>query len=183
MIKEKRARAKTQTLSLRLDPKTRFVLEFVSRVRGQSITTAVERAIREAASNIVLEPSESELRNWIDFWDPDEGVRALKLLGDARYPTTFEEDELRAFALAHQEFFYANEGTRTPYSAYVNILWPRMDEFLSIWREERSTDYWAAGRAMANALEAADLSAPEWPRPTKETLGSFDKELDDEIPF
>ena len=166
MVAEKRPAAKTQTLSLRLDPKTRFVLEFVSRVRGQNITTVVERAIKEAAGQVVLEPGRSETfddrPNWSDVWDPSEGVRVLKLLSDDRYPSTFEEDELRDFTSAHSEFFYA--GKDQPHGPYVDILWPSIDQFLSTWRITKTSDYWAAGRAMVHALRTAKVSAPEWPR-------------------
>ena len=127
-------------LSLRLDPKTRFVLEFVSRVRGQSITTVVERGIKEAAGQVVLEPGRSEAfddrPNWSDFWDPSEGVRMLKLLSDDRFPSTFEEDELRDFTSAHSEFFYA--GKDQPRGPYVDILWPSIDQFLSTWRATKT---------------------------------------------
>jgi hypothetical protein len=119
---------------------------------------------------------------------PDQlmGVRTLKLLNDERYPTTFDEDELRAFVSAHIEFFYIGQGTTdAPRRPFVDILWPLMDEFLSIWRQTRSTDYWAAGEAMAESLRKAKVAAPVWPR--KETAAperrSRDKELDDEIPF
>jgi hypothetical protein len=186
MVSEKRAATKTQTLSLRLDPKTRFVLEFVSRVRGQNITTVVERAIKEATSQVVLEPGRSETfddrPNWLDFWDPSEGVRMLKLLSDDRYPSTFEEDELRDFTSAHSEFFYV--GKDQPHGPYLDILWPSIDQFLATWRTTKTSDYWAAGRAMVDALRTAKVSAPEWPRKkATQKQASFDQELEDEIPF
>src|SRR6476660_3743002 len=70
--------------------------------------------------------------DWLCFWDPSEGIRTLTLLGDDRYPTTFDEDELRTFTLAHKEFFfienamdpYDNSRTHTPFRVYVDILWP-----------------------------------------------------------
>ena len=185
-MSEKKAATKTHTLSLRLDPKTRFVLEFVSRVRGQNITTVVERAIKEAASQVVLEPGRSEAYddrpNWLDFWDASEGVRMLKLLSDDRYPSTFEEDELRDFTLAHSEFFYV--GKDQPHGAYLDILWPSIDQFLSIWRSTKISDYWAAGNAMVDALRTAKVSAPEWPREkATQKQASVDLELEDKVPF
>jgi hypothetical protein len=45
-------RAKTETLSLRLDPKTKFMLDFLARVQGQSITTVVERAVAKVAADV-----------------------------------------------------------------------------------------------------------------------------------
>ena len=103
--------AKTQTLSLRLDPKTRFILEFMARVKGQSITTLVDRAIREMAGNVTIGGDEvgGAGLDWRSFWDASEGVRTLNLLAASDYPTTFDEDELRAFTHAHWQFFYTDD--------------------------------------------------------------------------
>src|SRR6185312_3703007 len=67
--------SKTQTLSLRLDPKTKFTLEFVARIRGQTLTTIVERAIRESCDKVMIENFEGDELNWLNFWDPEEGMR------------------------------------------------------------------------------------------------------------
>src|SRR5436305_11880387 len=88
---------KTQTLSLRLDPKTKFTLEFVARIKGQTLTTVVERSIRESCDRVTVSgPSRrgdfSEQCNWQQFWDPEEGVRTLSLLASPDYPTNFDED-------------------------------------------------------------------------------------------
>ena len=68
-------RTKTESLSLRLDPKTKFILEFVARINGQSITTVVERAIKRASEDVGIAPkwdnrgNELEIRNWTTYWD------------------------------------------------------------------------------------------------------------------
>jgi hypothetical protein len=102
---------------------------------------------------------------WRSFWDPDEGIRTLRLLGCQHYPTSDEEDELRHFTKAHWEFFYTTPAADTPRRPLVQILWPKVEEYRRIWHEQRETDYWAAGKAMAADLSAAQLEAPKWPRP------------------
>ena len=190
MAEEKRRGAKTQSLSLRLDPKTKFILEFVARIKGQSITMVVERAIKETADQIRLGPewdergNQIEGPNWQDFWDPNEGVRTLKLLADAYYPTTFDEDELQAFIIAHGPFFYTDQQrSRHPRRAYVEILWPSIGRYLEIWREKKSEDYWAAGEAMKADLSAARVAPPSWPPKAKPKVQTDDGGPDDEIPF
>ena len=42
---------KTETLTLRLDPKVKMMIELISRVRRQSITGVIESAIEEIAFN------------------------------------------------------------------------------------------------------------------------------------
>lgn len=181
-------RAKTETLSLRLDPKTKFMLDFVSRVQGQSITTVVERAVKDAAKKIDISAEFESTKTWIDFWNPSEGIRTLNLIRDPEYPTNYEEDEILAFANAHWEFFFTDLKNKTPREGYVDVLWPKMAEYQAIWAERKQSNYWAAGEAMKADLKKAGLSAPEWPRPSKNSppkntgpKESFD--LDDEIPF
>jgi hypothetical protein len=88
---------RSETLSLRLDPKTKFTLEFASRIKGQTITTLVERAVRSSCDEIELcregFEGHEEPVTWKNFWDPEEGIRTLKLCAREDYPTTYEEDE------------------------------------------------------------------------------------------
>lgn len=191
MAEEMRRGAKTQSLSLRLDPKTKFILDFMARVKGQSITTLVERAIKESADNVGIGPKWDEGGNeidqptWNDFWDPSEGVRTLRLIANPHYPTTFDEDDLRQFTEVHQPFFYSDPPLRkVPRRAYLEVLWPHIDRYLEIWREQKSTNYWAAGEAMMEDLLAARVAAPDWPpgAPKKEPEKAA-TDLDDEIPF
>jgi len=154
--------SKTETLSLRLDPKTKFILEFVARINGQTLTTVIERAIRKSCGEVTI-GGEDRL-SWDFFWDPDPGVRTLKLLACPDYPSTYDEDELRRFTKAHWEFFYASDKSDEPRRAYVETLWPKIEEYHRIWRDKRDSNYWAAGAAMAADLSAAQLKKPNWPR-------------------
>ena len=188
MAAERTRGTKTQSLSLRLDPKTKFILDFMARIRGQSITTVVERAIKEAAERTTIGEDRDELRTWVGFWDPSEGVRTLKLLQDPDYPTTYDEDELMAFTKVHDVFFYAGRRGNLLRRGYIEVLWPQIDKYLETWREKKSEDYWAAGEAMMAALSGAGLATPDWPLkapakspPSLDTRESDDS--DDEIPF
>lgn len=173
-------RGKSETLSLRLDPKTKFALEFVARIRGQSITTVVERAIKSAASDVRIESS-AESQDWMNYWDASDGVRTIKILKSGQYPTTYEEDELIEFTECNWEFFYHSSASGSPRRVYIDIIWPDIDEYLAIWRSKRHADYWAAGHAMKAALVKANVASPDWPRGTKAQKESYD--LNDDIPF
>lgn len=200
MLEPARRSAKTQSLSLRLDPKTKFILEFVARVKGQSITTVVERALKEAADNVSLGSdwdeagNRSEGRRWIHFWDPSEGVRTLRLLAEPAYPTNFDEDDLRDFTLVHWQFFYTDVKGASPRRSYIDILWPKIETYFSIWQDQKDKNYWAAGEAMTKDIRAARVQTPEWPPTGKPKLvaaksgGRIDPsgpppDFDDEIPF
>lgn len=177
---------RSETLSLRLDPKTKFILEFASRIRGQTITTLVERAIRSSCDEIELYPATMGGRaagTWEAFWDPDEGVRTLKLCGAGGYPTTYEEDELMSFVKAHRSFFYVGEKHWEINRTLVRLLWPKIEEYQRIWQEERGQDYWLAGKAMAADLAAAKIKPPDWPPEKKPSKEILDGSSDDGIPF
>jgi hypothetical protein len=177
--------AKSETLTIRLDPKTRFILEFMSRLNGQTITTIVERAIIDAASRAPIDPSNNDERTWQNFWDVNEGVRSLLLASQPRLYPTFEEERRLDFANKHDAFFFKNG---RPRSGYIEILWPRIDEFVALWDETKTSDYFASGKAMRSALLAAGVEPPEWP-PVANTSAkqnsnsSYAADLDDDIPF
>ena len=178
MLKKNRG-TKTQTLSLRLDPKTKFTLEFVARIKGQTLTTIVERAIRESCDRVTIGSDVGfDTFNWQSFWDPEEGVRTLKLLACEDYPSTYNEDDLREFTKTHWDFFYLSEEAKAPRRAFVEILWPKIEDYRRIWREQRDSDYWAAGKAMAADLSAAKVLPPKWPRQIQKKT-----DLDEQIPF
>jgi hypothetical protein len=174
---------KTQTLSLRLDPKTRFILDFLGRIRGQSITTIIERAIKESADNDPV--GDSNKKNWRYYWDPDEGVRTLRIISDGDVFTSFEEDEILSFTKAHSEFFYISESTHNIHTGYCRVLWKKMKEYMEIWQATQTEDYWAAGKAMARDLLQAKIQPPQWPRSGKPATSATAKRgaIDDDIPF
>jgi hypothetical protein len=180
---ESKIGAKTMTLSLRLDPKTRFILEFVARIKGQSITTVVERAIKETADGLSIGEILDERGivehqfTWIDFWDSSEGVRTLGLLNFSDYPTTFDEDELKAFTRVHWPFFYVRKPGGELNRDYIEILWPNVHGYLEIWRQKKRIDYWAAGAAMTADLEAAKVVPPAWPPQSEPPVDPADIEI------
>jgi hypothetical protein len=67
----------------------------------------------------------------------------------------------------------------------VEVIWPRIDEFVNLWTRTKTTDYFAAGKAMQEAISLAGLRAPDWPAKAVETPASRKSvnDLDDDIPF
>lgn len=168
--------SKTESLSLRVDPKTKFILEFLVRVTGFRITDLIERAIKEYAQEKTVPSFDGPDKNWTYYWHPDEGIRTINLIFDDDIHTTFEEDELKEFIRTHKEFFFSDTKCKRPFVAFVEVLWPNIDEYLQSWRETKSSNRWATGKSMMSAIRHAGMSGFEWPLKAKE-------ELDDEIPF
>jgi len=182
MAADRRRPPKTESLTIRLDPKTRFILEFLARWNGQTITTVVERAVVKAASEIDAGDDFDRRIGWQELWDVSEGVRSLQMYELPRLFPTFEEERRLAFAREHWPFFWTDAGQKTFRRYSVDVLWPRIDEFIEIHEAQRAADYWAAGKAMADALRRASLAPPDWPIKPK-VREDFSANLDDEIPF
>lgn len=197
MAKETSKTGKSETLTIRLDPKTRFILEYVSKLKGQTITTVVERAIVHSASGeTVIDRETGSGLTWQNFWDVSEGVRYLQMASRSEFYPTYEDDRRYAFCKEHWPFFWATIRRVTFLNYYVDVLWPRIDEFIAIHDERKQEDYFAAGKAMQEALRVAKLKAPVWPIPDKPSPattapdnkpapkgGAFSRDLDDDIPF
>lgn len=109
------------------------------------------------------------------------GVRTLNLLADYTFPSTYDEDELRRFTAEHWEFFYTDSTAQQPQTSYVQILWPKIEEYQHTWIKHRESDYWVAGKAMAADLSAAKITPPAWPR--KKTSKPQKDDFGNEIPF
>jgi hypothetical protein len=188
-MKEPKRGSKTESLSLRIDPKTKFVLEFLVRVTGIRITDLIERAIRAYADGITIGNSGTS-KTWEDYWHTEEGVRMLNVISDKAVWRTFEEEELASFVDQHHEFFFLSRFDRTPRILSIRVLWPKIDEYLEHWRQNKAHDLWATGTLMKAALEKTQIQAPEWPRRAKTPTSSAKPvtpakrdDLDDEIPF
>ncbi|MEY9328267.1 hypothetical protein [Sinorhizobium fredii] len=182
MAKATTKTGKSETLTIRLDPKTRFILEFMSRVNGQTITTVVERAIVSAASKTTVSRGDEYDADvsWQDLWDVSEGVRALRLAKIPGLYPTYEEEKRLAFAEEHWPFFYSDTKKNRLLNFFVDVLWPRLDEFVQMHDDKKHEDYFAAGKAMQEALKGAKMEPPEWP-PQKKPKSTID--LTDDIPF
>ena len=167
MASELKRPAKSEVLSMRMDPKTRFLVDVLAKHRGQSISTVVERAILEAADNAMIgDPSDN--KTWRHYWHISEGVRALHIAADKNLYPTYEEECLVIFARIHWPFFYTSSDCKTVKAWSVDVIWPRIDYFLNLWEEAKSSNYFATGRAMQKVLSDAGLNAPEWPVKTAE---------------
>lgn len=151
---------RSETLSIRLDPQVRFVLEFLSRWRGQTITAVVERAIMEEGAK-VLTPDLQDV--WRGIWSVSEGERALSLARIPEVYPTFEEVQRLRFTEAHWPFFYVDQDKSEYLTHYVDLLWPNIDQYVALFESSRNSNYWAAGEAMQDALAAARIQPPDWP--------------------
>jgi hypothetical protein len=159
-------RTKTESLTIRLEPRTRFMLEFVSRARGQPLTTVIERAVAETADQVSVKVADREAKavGWRDIWSVNEGERALRFASLPDLYPTFEEEKRLSFCREHWPFFFKQQYSYDEFlTYYLNVLWSCIDEFVKIHEDKKREDYFAAGKAMQKVLLAAQLEPPDWP--------------------
>jgi hypothetical protein len=182
-MKDTKRGVRTESLSLRIDPKTKFILEFMVRVTGYRITDLIEMAIKDYANKTTVE-SESDFgrttKNWLHYWHPDEGTRTIKLIFDKDIRTNFEEDEIADFIEQHAEFFFSGGQKRQALTAFIQVLWPKISEYVEHWRENKAHNRWATGLLMLQAIRGANMRGPVWPKTAKVPA---EEDLNDEIPF
>lgn len=92
---------KTETLTLRLDPKVKAMIEIISRIRRQSITGVVEAAIEEIAFDLdapyffdgkTLNSSLGAI--FSDIWSSDESERFINMCYHLPSLMTYEEQRI-----------------------------------------------------------------------------------------
>ncbi|MBO9168338.1 hypothetical protein [Rhizobium sp. L245/93] len=159
MARTKKGDGKSESITMRLDAQTRFLLEFLSRAKGQTMTTVVERAVVAAADQAA---SEIEL-DWRRLWSVSEGERALWLAAiPALYPST-EDQERWLFVNRFWPFWFTDEVRQSFMTHYVDVLYPHIDRFIELIGPRGAAKWDAAADAMSETLRAANIEPPKWP--------------------
>ncbi|MBA5726906.1 hypothetical protein [Bombella mellum] len=162
--RKKKRTPKTESLTIRLDPKMRFALDFVARMKGQTITKVIETAVMEKADNefVIHETFDwndgevKEKRTWKDYWNVNEAVRFINLARAKETNPTFEEEFCLQFMEDHNNYFFKG-GDGSPDKEKLDVLWPLMPEFLAVWEETKATDREKVKIMMDKALIKAGL--------------------------
>lgn len=176
--RKKKKIPKTESLTIRLDPKVRFALEFVARIKGQTITKVIERTIVSCAdSELISKASEADWNapslTWKDYWDVNEGIRAINLARDEDTHPDFDEEEMWDFIKTHAEYFFHDRvSLSSPKRENFDVLWPIIPQLLAIWDETKSTDRRKVAAIIEDSLKKAGISH-----------GKHTASLDEDIPF
>lgn len=92
---------KTETLTLRLDPKVKMMIELISRIRRQSITGVVEAAIEEIAFDLDAPYFDDEKMHnhslgaiFSEVWSADESERFINMCYRLPSLLTYEEQRI-----------------------------------------------------------------------------------------
>lgn len=125
MIKNKPSQGtrKTETLTLRLDPKIKYTIELIARIKRQSITSVIEAAIESVSFDldtpVVMEGKREiwSLANAVsEFWSTDQVARFINLCAFMPELLTYEEQRIWETIKATPKFWDENiESYLAPY--------------------------------------------------------------------
>ena len=93
MVKKVGRTTKTASLTLRVSPRTRYLMDVMGRIQRRSLTAVIEAAVESYATE-----AESSLA--AHTWSTDEGERLLNLYSKAPHLCSFDEEIDAKAALA-----------------------------------------------------------------------------------
>lgn len=167
-LTKKNAVNKSESLTIRLDPKTRFALEFTARIKEQTITTIMENAIKNVAETTYADLKHTRHNNdgqeiptnWKYYWDINEGVRFINLAIDPCTHPTYDEEEILDFIKIHWQYFSHDKDLNHLRREYIDVLWPHMENLIDLWRETKSSNRNQARLVIEEKLKTAGLLVP-----------------------
>ncbi|WP_164341905.1 hypothetical protein [Pseudomonas viridiflava] len=119
---------KTETLTLRLDPKVKMMIELISRIRRQSITGVVEAAIEEISFDLDA-PFELDGEAHVmslgsavsEIWSTDESERFINLCHFLPSLITYEEQRIWETIKASKYFLVEGDDEMSSYWEVPNV--------------------------------------------------------------
>lgn len=170
--------SRSETVTVRLDPKLRYLAELAARKQRRTVSSFIEWAVEDSLRGLMLtddhgfEPRETSIADEASYlWDVDEADRFARLA--LRYPDMLTHDEQVRWKLIRENGYLwrgrqAGSDNRWTWTVEnKNLVYERLrenwDKFVAV----------AQGQADKSIL-------PAWEKP-KEATG-FD-DMDDDIPF
>lgn len=180
--------ARTETVTVRLDPKLRYLAELAARKQRRSLSSYIEWAVEDSLSRVALQ-EDSNYRTTVGdeasaLWDVDEADRFAKLA--LRYPDLLTHEEQVRWKLIREN----GAVWLGKYNSVDRWIW-NVDE--NSLRFDQLREHWDAFCKAAETGGQGDL--PQWrktkvrggygtppPAPEAKKSTGFD-DMDDDIPF
>ena len=165
---------RTQTVTLRLDPRLRYLTELASRIQRRTTSSFIEWAIEESLKNIVLKENYGDHPTTLDdekysIWDVDEPDRFVKLA--IKYPNLLNHSEQILWKLIAENLFFWNTVIASDPSK------PSLTEDSIDYKLLRQ--YWD----MLNAVAEGNADMDDLPKLPSTHTPSKDDDGFDDIPF
>jgi len=154
---------RSETVTVRFDPKLRYLLELAARKQRRTVSSYIEWAVEESLKQVVIREdsqSNNEASNLsiadvaAALWDVDESDRFALLALDYPDMLTHEEQTIWKLVKDHGLFWVG-------YISHINgIKWVWLVEKDSL-RFQILREHWLALKSLANG-ETAESSIPNW---------------------
>lgn len=169
--------ARSETVTVRLDPKLRYLAELAARKQRRTLSSFIEWAVEDSLNRVLVEEGlngASIADQAENLWDVDEADRFAKLA--LRYPYLLTHDEQVVWKLVCENGYLwrgRHAGTENEWT------WRVVEESLIF---DRLRETWSAFVAVAHGQ--ADKSVlPTWSKRKQVPAKSGFDDLDDDIPF
>jgi len=165
--------ARSQTVTVRLDPKLRYLAELAARKQRRTLSSYVEWAIEESLEQVFLKQTADNLPLSVageadTVWDVDEPDRFVKLAFN--YPEMLTHEEQILWKLIQEN---GSVWRRRHRNLNEQVTWEVTASNLSL---EWLREHWADFKAVA-AGEAEPLVLPTWSEPDKNKTPGHDPYL------
>jgi hypothetical protein len=168
---------RSETVTVRLDPKLRYLAELAARRQRRTLSSYIEWSIEDSLRSTVLDSNGQVTLadEAAALWDVDDADRFAKLA--VRYPDLLTHEEQVKWKLIRENGYvwrgqYA-KGTR-------KWTWDVTERSLIF---ERLREHWAAFSAAADG-SATDVELPDWKKvDTPQSAKTGFDGMDDDIPF
>lgn len=150
--------------NLKIGEKHKFALRLIARIKGDSMGATMEKVIEDTAAALEIG------RSWTDLWDEEPSVATLNLFALPEYKPTKQvqkaiglkdESTVRAFVMAHTDFFYTDDSLAYPRRKFAVVLWPHVEQLSKEWKQTRDDDYYGAAKQMLALLKKALPTDPD----------------------
>jgi hypothetical protein len=170
------SKRKSEVVTVRLDPKLKYVAELAARRQRRTLSSYIEWAIEDSLSRVhpayevqgEMEPTFADKAS--SLWDVDEADRFARLA--LNYSDLLDHEEQRVWKLVRECGALWRGGYRTRLEDWT---WKVSEETLD-WKKLR--EHWETFRQVASGKQPMS-ALPKW----QKTKSQSKNDLDDEIPF
>jgi len=148
--------SRSETVTVRLDPKLRYLAELAARRQRRTVSSYIEWAIEESLSSVLLDESNSVALAATKLWDVDEPDRFAKLA--FRYPDMLTHEEQTLWKLIRESGMLWLGDYCKPDNKWT---WTVEEDSMDT---ERLREYWDIFNAIAKG-DAKKSSLPKWGAP------------------
>lgn len=168
---------RSETVTVRLDPKLRYLAEIAARKQRRTLSSFIEWAIEDALQRVMVQEGSDQFSRSIaddasDLWDVDEPDRFVKLA--LRYPDLLTHEEQICWKLIKENGLLWRGAHRGPNKRWQ---WDIREDGMIF---DRLRDHWDKFKAVAQGAQPR-TTLPTWQEfPTTPETKGFE---DDDIPF